>query len=202
MTQSDESLHERFRNGDEAAFRELLERHQGALRPCVARQIPPALRRRVSASDVIQETSILAFARREDFEDRGEGSFDAWLRAIADRKVQEAIRRHNGTAKRAAGREVTRGARPDTSHFRGRQQTPSAVAALSEDVLRVRDAMQRLPSDYRTVIHLALERGLPLRDVAEEMGRSREAAKKLYGRAVLRLRQLVDEIASESADDA
>jgi DNA-directed RNA polymerase specialized sigma24 family protein len=48
------------------------------------------------------------------------------------------------------------------------------------------------------VIHLALERGLPLRDVAEQMGRSREAAKKLYGRAVVRLRELVD----GTADDA
>jgi RNA polymerase sigma-70 factor (ECF subfamily) len=198
MTENDKSSRELFRRGDEAAFQSLLDRYVDGLRERVSRQIPPSLQRRIAASDVIQETCILAYSRREDFEDRGDGSFGAWLRAIADRKLKEEVRRHRGASKRSAGREVTRGGRPDTAHFRGHHRTPSAAAVLSEDALRVRSAMRRLPSDYQTVIHLALERGLPLRDVAEQMGRSREAAKKLYGRAVVRLRELVD----GTADDA
>jgi RNA polymerase sigma-70 factor (ECF subfamily) len=198
MSELDDNIRERFRNGDEVAFRELVERFEDGLRPRIERQIPAGLKRRIAPSDVIQETCILAFARREDFEDRGEGSFGAWLRAIADRKLQEEIRRHNGASKRSAAREVTRGARPDTGHFHGRDRTPSVAAMLSEDTLRVRRAIGQLPSDYQTVIHLALDRGLPLREVAEEMGRSREAAKKLYGRAVVRLRQLVDGLSDDA----
>ena len=198
MGNDDGGLRERFREGDEDAFRELLERFEDDLHPRIARRIPTGLRRRIAASDVIQETCILAFARREEFEDRGDGSFGAWLRAIADRKLKEEIRRHGGTAKRAASREVTRGKRPDTAEFKGLHRTPSAAAMLTEDTLRVRAAMSQLSEDHRTVIQLVVERGLTLREVAEHMGRSREATKKLYGRAILGLRRLVDEIADDA----
>lgn len=192
------ALRERFRQGDEEAFRRLLERHAGDLRARIASRVPAALRRRISPSDVMQETCILAFARHADFEDRGDGSFAAWMRAIADRKLREEVRRHNGASKRSAGREVTRGERPDTALFRGRGRSPSSAAMESEESLRVRAAMQRLREDDRTVLHLTLERGLTLREAAERMGRSRDAAKKLYGRALVRLREIVD----ESADGA
>lgn len=192
MDESERTLRERFRRGDEGAFRALVERYTDGLRARLSARIPERLRRRVSSSDVLQETCILAFARREDFEDRGEGSFGAWLDAIAERKLNEEIRRHAGTAKRAAHREVPRGRRPDTSAFVGRQRSPSSIVQRGEDLERVREAMSRLSEDHRTVLRLALERGLPLREVAVQMGRSREAAKKLYGRAVVRLRALLD----------
>jgi RNA polymerase sigma-70 factor (ECF subfamily) len=195
MTVDWTGLRERFREGDESAFERLFDRYADGLRTRLAGRIPSALKRRIAPSDVMQETCILAFARREDFEDRGDGSFGAWLRAIADRKLQEEIRRHAGAAKRSAGREVTRGQRPDTALFGGGQRTPSVAAMRSEDAMRVRSAMARLSDDDRTVIQLVLERGMSLREVAESMGRSREAAKKLYGRAIVKLRRIVDEIA-------
>jgi RNA polymerase sigma-70 factor (ECF subfamily) len=167
MHEDGERLRARFRDGDEAAFQRLLDHHVDDLRSRVARQIPAGLQRRIAPSDVIQETCILAFARRDDFEDRGEGSFGAWMRAIADRKLREEIRRHNGASKRSAAREVTRGARPDTSQHKGAGRTPSAVAVTSEETRRIRRAMAQLPEDHRTVIQLALEQGLPLREVAE-----------------------------------
>ena len=47
-------------------------------------------------------------------------------------------------------------------------------------------AMEALPSDYRTVLHLVLKEQCSLREAAGQMNRSREAVKKLYGRAVAR----------------
>ena len=46
--------------------------------------------------------------------------------------------------------------------------------------------MAALPADYREILRLCREEGLTLREAAERMGRSREAAKKLYGRALVR----------------
>ena len=51
--------------------------------------------------------------------------------------------------------------------------------------------MAALSEDHREVLRLALEEGLSLRECAERMGRSREAMKKLYGRAVCALRARV-----------
>jgi len=56
----------------------------------------------------------------------------------------------------------------------------------SELAERAKTAMADLPDDYRAVLRLAVDEQLPLRVVAQRMGRSREAVKKLYGRALAR----------------
>lgn len=186
------SLVERFRHGDACAFQLLFVRHEAELRARLAGRMSDRLRRRVSVDDLVQETCLAAHGARADFEDRGEGSFRAWLLGIADHRLQDAVRRHTGTAKRSTQREVTRAGRPETAFFAAVQSSPSTVAATEEQLQRIRDAMAELSEDYRRVLQLALEEGLSLREVAEQMGRTREAAKKLYGRAVCRLRRLVE----------
>lgn len=182
----------RFRRGDAGAFEELLRRHEPALRARLTAGMSPRLRRRVSVDDLVQDTFLAAHGARAVFEDRGDGSFRAWLMAIADNRLQDAVRRHTSTAKRATSREVTRAARPETAYLVAVQRSPSSVVASDEQLDRVRAAMSELSDDYRNVLQLALEQGLSLREVADRMGRSREAAKKLYGRAVCRLRALVE----------
>lgn len=178
----------RFRTGDRDAFRELLERHERILRSRLAGRLPAHLRRRLSVADVVQETCLVAFDRRADFEDRGDGAFRNWIVGIAENRLRDEIKRHDGTAKRSSRREVTRAERPETAYLRHAAGTPSAAAASAEQVERVQAAMERLTGDHRTVLQLALTEGLTLRECAERMGRSREALKKLYGRAVCALR--------------
>jgi RNA polymerase sigma-70 factor (ECF subfamily) len=191
MTNEDHPRNVRLQDGDQDAFRELVARHESGLRVHLAARLPPAVRRRVSVADVIQETYVAAFDKREDFQDRGEGAFGPWLRGIAEHRLKKAVRRHAGTHKRAVGREVTRGARPDTHCFAGVGKSPSVAAMSAEEVARIRAARETLPADYRQVIELILEQGLTLREAAECMGRSREATKKLYGRAMVRLRKTI-----------
>jgi DNA-directed RNA polymerase specialized sigma24 family protein len=101
----------RARGGDEEALRALLERHEARIRRRVDRNLPPPLRRRVSVADVVQETWLVAFRRIADFEDRGDGAFEAWLAGIADLKLREVVRRDLLTEKRAGGRAASRLAR-------------------------------------------------------------------------------------------
>jgi len=191
---TDEALFESARNGNDDAFRVLVERHAGGLRTYIDRRLPRALRRKISVADVAQEAHVVALRRALDFEDRGDGSFRKWLNKIAELKVKEAIRKHAGTAKRAAGREISRGKRPDTGQFVGDATTPSQAAIGAEAAEQVRQALETLPEDYREVLRLTREECLTLREAAARMGRSREAAKKLYGRALLRFKKALDEI--------
>jgi len=184
---AEHGLLERARAGDGDALRALLERHEPRLRRRLDRGVPPPLRRRVSVADVMQETWLVAFRRIGEFEDRGDGAFDAWLAAIADLKLREAVRRHLLTEKRAGGREVTRGARPNSSAFAARGPSPSDAAIGEETRRRAERAMAGLPEDYRTVLALVQIDGLTLADAAARMDRSYEAVKKLYGRAASQL---------------
>lgn len=183
----------RFQAGDKEAFRELLERHQRIVQSRLAGRMPERLRRRMSVADVVQEACLVAYDRREAFEDRGDGSFGRWLQGIAEYRLRDEIKRHLGAQKRSARREVTKAQRPETAYYAALAGTPSGQAASAEQLERIRKALGRLSPDYRTVLSLALEKGLSLREVAEQMGRSREAIKKLYGRALIRLRALVSE---------
>jgi RNA polymerase sigma-70 factor (ECF subfamily) len=186
------TLIERFRQGEPEAFEVLVDRYGPSLRARLASRMSERLRRRISVGDLMQETYLAAHAARSGFEDRGAGSFRAWLFGIADHRLRDAVRRHTGAAKRSTKREVTRSGRPETAFFAAVQRTPSAVAATDEQLRRIRTAMEELSEDYRRVLQLALQEGLTLREVAVRMGRSREAAKKVYGRAVCRLRAIVE----------
>jgi len=191
-SQSDETLIDRFRDGDEAALRELFDRYEGAVRTRVDRRIPPALKRKFSARDALQETYLTVVRRIDDFEPRGDGAFGAWMGRIALSALRDEIRRYRATARRGARQEVTKGARPDTQLFEGGGPSPSQFAMGRELELRLERAMASLPGDYREALRLVQARRLTLREAAGEMGRSREAMKKLYARAVARLAALME----------
>jgi DNA-directed RNA polymerase specialized sigma24 family protein len=71
MTEAD--LVALYRAGDEDAFQQLFEPYAPLLRRRAARGLAPAILRKVSMADLVQETRIVAFERRADFEDRGPG---------------------------------------------------------------------------------------------------------------------------------
>jgi RNA polymerase sigma-70 factor (ECF subfamily) len=196
----DETLLARARDGDEDAFAALFERHAGALTGRIRHGLPARLTRKVSVADVLQEVRITAYERLADFEPRTEGAVRAWLLRIAEHKIGNVLKRYLGAAKRAARAEVTRGQRPDTVNARGREPSPSQVAMAGEKARLVREKLALLPEAYRTVLELVFEEQLSLREAAERMGRSRDAAKKLYGRALARFTELVRE--GEGTGDA
>jgi len=180
----DEELVRRVRQGDEAAARALFARHAGELRERAQLRLPATLRGRLAASDVMQEAYLAAFLALGDFEDRGDGSFAAWLRKILEHRITNAVRDGIAAAKRDARRQVpiptdTRGAGPDPG-----QASPSEDAMASEDAALLAAARACLAPDHATVISLVHDEGLTLVAAGVRMGRSPDAARKLYARAM------------------
>jgi RNA polymerase sigma-70 factor (ECF subfamily) len=136
---------------------------------------------------VLQETRILAFERTEGFEPRREGAYRAWLLRIAELKAREALRAHAGTGKRAVGREVARDLLRDSSVAAAAGPSPSEAAMGVEQRGEVLRALATLSPDHREVIRLARIEGHSIAEVASRMGRSTDAVKRLYGRALARL---------------
>jgi RNA polymerase sigma-70 factor (ECF subfamily) len=172
------------RAGSEADLRALIERHEPVVRAHLDRRTPASLRRKVATDDLLQEVWLVVTARLSRFEDRGEGAFRAWALGIADLKLREAARMYLGTRKRADVREVSRGERPDTAAFTDARPSPSQEAQGHELEEAAARALAALPGDYREILRLVQVEGFTLRSAAERMGRSHEAAKKLYGRAL------------------
>jgi RNA polymerase sigma-70 factor (ECF subfamily) len=69
-------------------------------------------------------------------------------------------------------------------------RTPSRFLAQDEGLRALLQELDELPKNYREVILLAKIEGLPTQEVAERMGKSREAVALLLHRAIKRFRQL------------
>ena len=194
---SEEGLAQRACAGDDEALCVLLDRHEALLRGRIAQLLPPYIRRRLSVSDVLQEARLVAVAKREAFEWRGDGSFRAWLLAIAENKARRAVQTHRDVGLRSVRREVTRARRLGTHQYAARQPTPSEAAMAAEVARFAREAMEALPQDYREVLRLHREEELPLQEVALRIGRSYDATRKLYGRSLKRFIQIFNRLRGE-----
>jgi len=156
------------------------------------------LRAKLDASDVVQQAMLQAHERRGQFRGRTEAEWLAWLRAILANALAAAARRFEAQA-RDPGRERSLEAELDRSAsglerlLAADETSPSERAVRGEELVRLAHALTHLPEDQRRVVEMHYLKGLPVVEVAEEIGRSRSAAVGLLFRGLKRLRDLLRE---------
>ena len=156
------------------------------------------MRGKLDASDVVQQTILLAHSRREQFRGGTEAEWLGWLRAILA-NVLGSVAREFDTAARNVSRELSLEAELERSSARLEQvlavdqSSASGVAMRTEELLRLAEALVRLPDDQRSAVELHHLQGLTVAEVAAELGRTRPAVVGLLFRALKRLRELLGE---------
>ena len=70
--------------------------------------------------------------------------------------------------------------------------SPSSIAARREQAVLLADALARLPADYREVFILRNLEHVAVDEIAARMGRSPNAVRKLWGRAMIALKQAME----------
>ena len=180
--------------GDPDAQGELLDQHLARLRAFVRLKMGRFLRSKESSADLVQSVCREVLEDLPRFEYRTEGSFRHWLFTRAERKIQKRGRFYR-QQKRDAAREVAYDLGEDDAVLDGVRPlfTPSQHARAAEELDRLEDAFQALPDDYREVILLSRIVGLSHEEIAERMGRSRQAIWSLLSRALARLAVQVDQ---------
>lgn len=165
---------------------ELLQGCRRYLFSAANQALESTLRPKEGASDLVQETFILAQRDFMSFEGDSPGELLAWLRRILEHQLQDQVRYYKKTQKRAVNREVPldRSGYAVSRDLASGGATPIDEVALSEEQRRIRLAVERLPDDYRRVLALRTWQRLPLDEVGRQMGRSADAAGKLWMRAV------------------
>jgi RNA polymerase sigma-70 factor, ECF subfamily len=180
--------------GDRQALERLFARHEPYIRRLVMFRFDPRLRARVDPSDVVQETQLEALRLMDDYLRRRPMPFRLWLSKTAHDRLRKVRRRHAETAGRAVSREVPL---PDASSlllarrlFAG-GSTPSRQLSRQETIRRVRQTLSQLPDADREVLLMRTFEGLSFQDVACLLDIDASAARKRYGRALLKLRKLL-----------
>jgi RNA polymerase sigma-70 factor (ECF subfamily) len=182
------------RSGDESAFDQLFARHRPGLRQFVALRLDSRVQARLDPSDIVQETQLEAYRRMDDFLKRHPMPFRIWLRKTAYERLLKLRRYHVEAARRSVDREL---GLPDRSSlllarpFLDRESSPSQQLARGELVRRVRQVLAQLSEIDRAVLLMRNVDELPYREIGYILDLDPVAARKRYGRALLRLRRLL-----------
>lgn len=190
------NLLDQLRSGDAEALDRLFIQHQQYLLRVVELRLDRKLRTRVDASDIVQETHLEVARRMDDYLRRRPMSFRLWLRKTAQERMIMIRRRHLDAQQRAVGREV---ALPDRSSIALARQllaggpSPSQQARRRELAGQVREAVEQLPEADRKIVLMRNFEELTNKEVAELLQIDSVAASKRYGRALLRLRNVLVE---------
>ena len=144
------TLLDRAQQGSMSSLGRLMSLYANYLKIVVASQLDDRLARRVSASDVVQETFYEAHRDFAAFRGESPEEFLGWMRRILVNNLLRAVEQHVKAAKRDVRREVSldqlrRGIEQSTWRFdallRSDEETPSLDLQRREDQSLLAEAL-------------------------------------------------------------
>jgi RNA polymerase sigma-70 factor (ECF subfamily) len=182
------------RQGSTEAVGQLLDACRQYLLLVANQHLDHELRGKLGPSDVVQETFLEAQRDFGHFRGASEEELLAWLRRILLNNLANAARYYRDTDKRSVGREVSLADLPreDLEDVLGASDSPSSPAREEEEQQELDRALAQLPEHYREVIGLRHQEQLSFDEIGRRLGRSADAARKLWARAVEQLEQLME----------
>ncbi len=172
-----------------------LEAYRDYLTLLARMQIGRRLRGKADPGDVVQETFLHAVRDAGQFRGKSDEELAGWLRQILAARLADLVRRYCGTRRRDVSLERALQVELDQSSqvldrgLAAPHSSPSERAIRNEQAAELARALERLPEDYREVLILHHLEECDFLEVARHMGRSVEAVKKLWARALAQLRR-------------
>jgi RNA polymerase sigma-70 factor (ECF subfamily) len=195
-TNDDFDLVQASRNGDVAAFEELVKRYDRTL----LRIAHSVTHNREDSQDAVQETFLKAYQHLGDF--RGDSKFSTWLIRITvnqslmklrkQRRIkEESLNEDFGTDEDVLPREVIDWAPNPEQLYRTSELRQILIKTIDE-----------LPPSLRVVFVLQDLEGLSTDQTAEALNLSQSAVKSRLWRARLQLRERLNKYFGKSAESA
>jgi RNA polymerase sigma-70 factor, ECF subfamily len=176
------------RDGDAAAFTELVLRYQNRLLTVLEHLVGS----REQAEDLAQDVFVRVFKARERY--APEAKFSTWLFTIANNVASNALR--SRSRRREVG--VPEGNGADSAPLALDQLAKAASGFMptraldkAEQAEMVRNAVAALSERQRMALLLAKFEGMSYQDIAQTMGLSVQAIKSLLSRARVNLKEIL-----------
>jgi RNA polymerase sigma-70 factor (ECF subfamily) len=186
----------RAQAGDRRAFEELFACYRPYLQQVIAVRLDSKLRTRLDPSDIVQEAQADAYRRLPDFLERQPMPFRLWLQKTAYERLLKLRDQHIGAARRSVKREVRL---PDRSslvlagRLLGAGSTPSQHLSRKEIAQRINQALAKMAEADREILLMRHHEDLSYDEISSLLEIDAAAARKRYGRALLRLQNLLTE---------
>ncbi len=176
----------------------IVAKYEPYLRMLARTQMRKAYQAKVGASDMVQQAMLQACQGLEGFRGATEPEFRAWLRQILARHLCH-LDRDLHRDKRDIRREQSMEQQLAQSSMKlegllaGDGPTPSQNVSYGENVIRLADAIERLPESQCEAVRLHYLEGMKLSEVAEKLDKSTGAIAGLLHRGMKTLRQQLGE---------
>jgi len=179
----------RAKSGDQDALNRLFARHAAPLQRWARGRLPQWARDLADTDDLVQETLLRTFTQIEDFEPRGVGALQAYLRQAVFNRIRDELRR--------------KGRRPDVTDLEGLEVesglSPLEQAIGREAVEQYERALAKLTAGEREAIIARVEMGYTYAELAEALGKpTPDAARKAAQRAMVRLAEEMERAGKSS----
>jgi RNA polymerase sigma factor (sigma-70 family) len=183
-------LLQRARQGDEASIQDLLATYRPRVRTWAARRTGPDGVGTEGVSDLTQEVMVRAYGNLATFDGTDRAAWDCWLRAILDQTIVDVGRR---------GRWKKRNARPlpldEANELPARESRPSQRIGRRQELTRTLQQISRLPPAQGQAIWLRHRDGYSIEEIAQLLGRTKDAVSTLIWRGLSELAKMRGESA-------
>lgn len=198
-----EQLLDEARQGQREPLGQLLQSYRNYLTILATTQLDRRLRRRMNASDLVQETMLAAHRDFGKFRGSTEREFLAWLRQILIHCLHHAVETHVKAQRRdvrceisidQVGLSLDRSAANFAQVLADPGPSPSTPARQRERAVALADQLAKLRPEYRDVIVLRNLQGLSFDEIAQRMDRKTGAVRMLWLRAIEKFKQVYEPI--------
>ncbi|MCI0377726.1 MAG: sigma-70 family RNA polymerase sigma factor [Gemmataceae bacterium] len=187
------------RKGDRTALGRLLDGMRSYLLAVVQQDCVPS---KSEAEDLVQETLVKAYKTFDQFHGTTALELRGWLRRIALNNARDTARHWHADKRHAHEVPVA----DDSSSDPGREQLPADIESPIAQLIRqeknetIQAALEQMNAEHVQVILLRWREGLHFDEIGRRLGRSSEAARKLWERALQQLRRRLQEMRGEDSD--
>jgi RNA polymerase sigma-70 factor, ECF subfamily len=174
----DAELMLRVKQGDTAAFEELVEKYKQPVMNLLYRNLRDA----TEAEDLAQNVFVQVYKFADRY--RVEAKFSTWLFTIARNLSLNEIRRRSRHPAESLD-AVTEAAEeaPAPRQFEDKRNVPAPERLMQDElVAKVEEALRALPENQRTAILLFKEKEMSYEEISEILGCSLSATKSLIHR--------------------
>lgn len=184
--------------GDRNAAAQMLQLYRPALTAVAQKRIPPVLRSRIGASDLVQQTCEDVYSSLSTVRARSGSQLWKWLLSLMLKNLVDARRRFISCQKRSVLRESADAVESMT--LTSARRSPLEDLIDQEDAARLQVALGSLPEAYSTVLRWHYHEGQSYSEISVRVERSVDAVRMLLRRAE---RALAEELkrAKSSAGD-
>jgi RNA polymerase sigma-70 factor, ECF subfamily len=180
---SSTDLLRRAKQGSDDALNLLYEQCAGRLLAYIRLRLGRELRSKLESRDILQATLLKSLTHLHELEGEEKASLMAWLARIAEHEIRDRADYHQ-RQRRDAAREV---AIEEDSPIAAAARSALSQVILDEQARQLEEALETLTPAHRDVILLRKFEELTFPEIAKRLGKSEDACRMLFARAMTSL---------------